>query len=108
MWHPFVPGVSERTYTDEQLENIDPEPFEYQGKKYTAYEATQKQRQIETAMRKCKREIIGFKSAGLNADEQDSQIRLNRLSKEYKAFSNAAGLRVQPERTQIRGYKSKD
>lgn len=105
---PFVEGVSERTYTDEQLANIDPDPFEYQGKKYTAYEATQKQRQIETAMRKCKREILGFKVAGLNADEQDSQIRLNRLSKEYKAFSNAAGLRVQPERTQIRGYKSKD
>lgn len=105
---PFVEGVSERTYTDEQLANIDPPPFEYQGKKYTAYEATQKQRQIETAMRKCKREVIGYKAAGLDDDAQDAAIKLNRLSVEYKAFSKAAGLRTQPERAQVQGYKAKD
>lgn len=98
---PFVEGVSERTYTDEQLENIDPPPFEYQGKTYTAYEATQKQRQIETAMRKCKREIIGFKAAGLEEDYQDSSIRLRRLLTEYKAFGKAAGLKEQMERAAV-------
>lgn len=105
---PFVEGVSKRTYTDKQLKNIDPPPFEYQGNTYTAYEATQKQRQIETAMRKCKREIIGYKAAGLETDAQDASIKLDRLSKEYKAFSNAAGLRTQPERARVQGYKTKD
>ena len=105
---PFVEGVSERTYTDEQLANIDPPPFEYQGKMYTAYEATQKQRQIETAMRKCKREVIGYKAAGQSESAQDASIKLNRLSKEYKAFSNAAGLRTQPERARVQGYRTKD
>lgn len=104
---PFVEGVSERTYTDEQLENIDPPPFEYQGKTYTAYEATQKQRQIETAMRKCKREIIGFKAAGLEEDYQDSSIRLRRLSTEYKSFSKAAGLKEQIERGQVFNEKTR-
>ena len=33
---PFIEGVSERTYTDEQLANIDPAPFEYEGRTYTA------------------------------------------------------------------------
>lgn len=98
---PFVEGVSERTYTDEQLANMDPPPFDYQGKMYTAYEATQKQRQIETAMRRCKREIIGFESAGQSEAQQDSTIKLMRLSKEYKAFSKAAGLREQPERARV-------
>lgn len=105
---PFVEGVSERTYTDEQLANIDPPPFEYQGKIYTAYEATQKQRQIETAMRKCKREFIGYEAAGQSEAAQDSAIKLGRLSKEYKAFSGAAGLRTQPERAQAQAFgKSK-
>lgn len=94
-------GVSERRYTDEQLENIDPPPFEYQGKTYTAYEATQKQRQIETAIRKCKREIIGYDAAGQTEASQDASIRLRRLSAEYKAFSKAAGLREQPERARV-------
>lgn len=47
MYYPFVDGVMERTYTDEELENIDPKPFEYQGKIYTAYEATQFQRKMK-------------------------------------------------------------
>lgn len=105
---PFVEGVSERTYTDKQLANIDPPPMTYQGRTYTAYEATQKQRQIETAMRKCKREIIGYNAAGQTEAAQDSSIRLKRLSQEYKAFSNAAGLRQQPERARVQGYRTKD
>lgn len=105
---PFVEGVSERTYTDKQLANIDPPPLTYQGRTYSAYEATQKQRQIETAMRKCKRETIGYNAAGQTEAAQDSSIRLKRLSQEYKAFSNAAGLRQQPERARVQGYKTKD
>lgn len=101
---PFVDGVSERTYTDEQLKNIDPPPFEYQGKTYTAYEATQKQRQIEAAMRKCKREIIGYEAAGQTDAQTDSSVRLRRLSNEYKAFSKAANLRTQPERARVAGF----
>lgn len=105
---PFVEGVSERTYTDEQLANIDPPDFEYQGRTYNAYEATQKQRQIETAMRKCKREITGYEAAGQPVEAQASSIRLDRLSKEYKAFSKAAGLRTQPDRARVQGYGTKD
>lgn len=46
--YPYVPGVSERTYTDEQLEHIDDGlGCTFDGKTYTAYEATQMQRRIE-------------------------------------------------------------
>ena len=105
---PFVEGVSERTYTDKQLANIDPPPITYQGRAYTAYEATQKQRQIETAMRKYKREVIGYSAAGQTEAAQDASVRLSRLSQEYKSFSNAAGLRQQPERARVEGYRTKD
>lgn len=98
---PWVDGVSERTYTDEQLANIDPPPFEFEGKKYSMYEATQKQRQIERTVRKLKREQAAYKAAGLTEDEQAVSIRIRRLNSEYKAFSKAAGLPEQKERMKI-------
>lgn len=104
MMYAYVPGVSQRTYTDEQLENIDPPPIEYQGRKYNAYEATQKQRQIETAIRKCKRELIGFDASGQTEAYQQSAARYRRLSSAYKSFSMAAGLRTQPERARLQGF----
>ena len=54
----------ERSYTDEELANIDPPPFTFEGKEYSAYEATQMQRQIETAMRTQKRKMDGYEAAG--------------------------------------------
>ena len=65
------------------------------------YEATQKQRQIETSMRKYKRDMISYRAAGLHEDAQDAEIKLNRLSKEYKEFSEAANLRTQIERAYV-------
>ena len=104
----FVPGVSERTYTDEELDNIDPPPFTYQGRTYTAYQATQKQRQLETSMRDCKRKMAAYKAAGLDEDYAASSSRLRMLSKEYKQFSAAAGLRTQPERARVQGFGADD
>lgn len=98
----FVDGVMERTYTDEQLEHIDDgHDVTYQGKHYTAYEATQQQRKIERTVRKLKREQIAYKAAGLTEDEQAVTTRIRRLNHEYKEFSNAAGLPMQRERMQV-------
>lgn len=97
-FYPFYEGVSERTYTDEQLANIDPPPFAYQGKEYTAYEATQKQRMIERTVRKLTRRREALKSAGLNDEAQDVNARIRRLKAEYTNFSKAAGLPEQQER----------
>lgn len=98
----FVDGVMERTYTDEQLEHIDDgHDVTYQGKHYTAYEATQQQRKIERTVRKLKREQIAYKAAGLTEDEQAVTTRIRRLNHEYKEFSNAARLPMQRERMRV-------
>lgn len=97
----WVEGVSERTYTDKQLANIDPPPFEFEGRMYTAYGSTQKQRQIERTIRKLERRKASFEAAGLTEDAQAANIRLRRLSKEYKEFSKAAGLPEQRERMKV-------
>ena len=98
----FVDGVMERTYTDEQLVHIDDgHDVDFEGKHYTAYEATQKQRQIERTVRRLKREQAAYKAAGLKEDAQAVTARIRRLNAEYKAFSEAAGLPLQRERMQV-------
>lgn len=105
---PWVEGVSERTYTDEQLEHIDDGlGCTYDGKTYTAYEATQMQRRVEREIRKLKREKAAYKAAGLHEDETAVSIRLRRLNSKYKAFSAAAGLPEQPERMKVLHTKPK-
>ncbi len=98
----WVEGVSERTYTDEQLKHIDDDiGCEFDGKEYTAYEATQMQRRVEREARKLKREKAAYKAAGLHEDETAANIRMRRLNAKYKAFSVAAGLPEQRERMKV-------
>lgn len=99
---PWVEGVSERTYTDEQLKHIDDGlGCTFEGKTYTAYEATQEQRKVERTIRKLKREKAAYNAAGLHEEEQAVNIRLRRLNAKYKAFSAAAGLPEQRERMKV-------
>lgn len=103
-YYPYIDGVMERTYTDKQLETIDRKPFVYQDRLYDQYQATQKQREIERAIRKQKRIINSM--GGLDSEEakkskQEATIRLRRLNANYKAFSEKAGLPLQRERTKV-------
>lgn len=101
-WSAFVEGVMERSYTDKQLEHIDDGlGCTFEGKTYTAYEATQMQRRVERTIRKLKREKAAYRTAGLTGDEMALNTRLRRLSTKYKAFSEAAGLPEQPERMRV-------
>lgn len=98
----WVEGVSERTYTDEQLAHIDDGlGCTFEGKTYTAYEATQEQRKVERTIRKLKREKTAYNAAGLADEEQEVNIKLRRLNAKYKAFSKAAGLPEQRERMKV-------
>lgn len=99
---PWVEGVSERTYTDEQLAHIDDGlGCTFDGKTYTAYEATQMQRRIERTIRKQKRLKNAYSAAGLEEDATAANIKLRRLNAKYKEFSKAAGLSEQPERLKV-------
>lgn len=98
----WVEGVSERTYTDKQLDHIDDGlGCTFEGKTYTAYEATQEQRKVERTIRKLKREKAAYSAAGLTDEEQAVNIKLRRLNAKYKAFSKAAGLPEQRERMKV-------
>lgn len=98
----WVEGVSERTYTDKQLARIDDGlGCTFEGKTYTAYEATQEQRKVERTIRKLKREKTAYNAAGLTDEEQAVNIKLRRLNAKYKEFSKAARLPEQRERMKV-------
>lgn len=103
----FIDGVSERIYTDSQLKKIDDPAFEYEGKEYSTYEATQRQRLLERTQRKYKRILLAYDAAGVQSTDPDYQqaaLKLQLLKQEYQKFSNAAKLREQPERAQVEGF----
>lgn len=98
----WVEGVSERTYTDDQLAHIDDGlGCDFEGRTYTAYQATQKQRQIERTIRKLKRSQAAYKVADLTEEEKAVSNRIRTLTSKYKAFSKAAGLPEQKERMKV-------
>lgn len=74
-YHPyyaFVPGVSVRQYTDEQIAELNAKEKverEWKGKKYNAYNASQKQRKMETAMRAQREKVYFLQKGGADADE---------------------------------------
>lgn len=99
-FYPFIPGISNRAYTDEELDNIDPSPFEYNGKMYTYYEATQHQRQIERSIRKTRTQLVGYEAAGLKDEFTNSSIILKQQEKYYRKFSKVAGIPTEKDRLQ--------
>jgi hypothetical protein len=74
------------------------------GKEYTKYEATQVQRQLETAIRKQKdRQII----ARASNDKEEiglAQAKITQLTTEYNKFSKTAGLDTYKNRLSVSGY----
>lgn len=101
-YYPFIPGISERTYTDEQLDEMNAKentPKKFQGKEYTSYEASQKQRRMETTMRAQRQKIKLLQEGG--ADENDiisARCRYRKTMSDYVEFSEAMGIPQQRAR----------
>lgn len=101
---PIIIGVSEPTYTEEELRNIDKPPFTYEGRKYTAYEASQQMRKMERAMRRQKDRCIVADAAGDEEGFTTASIKLRRQKDIYEDFCKAADSYTQYERTYVAGY----
>lgn len=101
---PIILGVSEPVYTEEELQNIDQPPFTYEGRTYTAYEASQQMRKMERAMRKQKDRCIVAYAAGDEEAFATASIRLNRQKYIYEDFCKAADSYTEYERTYVTGF----
>lgn len=107
-YYPFIPGISQRTYTDEQLAEMNAEDNrkrEYQGKTYTKYEALQRQRRLETTIRAKREEIHLLEIAEVDeGDIINARCRYRGTLQEYNRFSRAMDLPVQRDRIYIDGW----
>lgn len=109
--HPIVYGASVPQYTPEDLEEMrqkNEKGITFRGKHYTGYEATQKQRRLERAIRAQKRKILIDKATDDTEKLETDQIKLQLLRQDYKSFSKAAGLRTQHERLEKVGFGWKE
>lgn len=101
-YHLFFPGLSERNWTDDWLEEQnrkENEPREFLGKEYTLYEAKQRQRQMETVMRAQREKVKLLQAGGADQDEiilhkAKYQGQLN----EYSRFCRKMSLTEERER----------
>lgn len=100
--YPFIPGISERNWSDEWLEEQDRKentPKEFQGKAYTLYEAKQKQRQMETAMRAQREKVQLLQKGGADPDDvMLARAKYQGQLNEYSKFSRKMGLKEERER----------
>ena len=71
-----------RTYTDAQLEDMKNKTVTYGGKEMSVYDATQKQRGMERAVKKTKRELVGLDEAMKNLPaEQQMDLKVDFMNK---------------------------
>lgn len=107
---PIILGVNAPQYSAAELEEMRKENEEgvtFEGRHYTIYEATQRQRKYERTIRKQKRRILIDEKTGDTDKLQSDQIRLVRLREEYARFSKGTGLPMQHARMETAGFDRK-
>lgn len=104
----IVLGVNQPSYSNKMLNQMNRESqsiIEYEGKKYTAYEATQVQRKLETAIRKEKDRQIIARASGDKEGVGMAQKNITSLTNKYNDFSKSAGLDTYKNRLTVSGYR---
>lgn len=99
---PIIYGVSRPVYSRGELAEINRrsnEKVKWKGREMTRYEASQKQRQLETEIRYIKDERDAMKAAGDKIGAAQARKKSAAKGREYKAFCETTGLTPRPERT---------
>ena len=104
----IVLGVNQPSHSDKMLNQMNRESqsiVEYDGNKYTKYEATQVQRKLETAIRKEKDRQIIARASGDKEGVGTAQSNISVLTRKYNDFSKNAGLDTYKNRLAVSGYR---
>lgn len=102
----IILGISEPVYSKTELKTYKDTKVTYKGKEIPYYEATQKQRQLENAIRKEKRNIQILEKSGLDSTSERS--RLKQLQQKHNAFCKETGLEKDYNRMKVVTNKEKD
>lgn len=99
---PIIYGVSRPVYSRQELAEINrrsSETVKWKDIEMTRYEASQKQRQLETAIRYAKDERDAMTAEGDKLGAAQARKKSAALGREYKAFCEKTGLTPRLERT---------
>lgn len=99
----IILGVSEPIYPKTELKEFKTAKVIYKGKEIPYYEATQKQRQFENAIRKEKRSVQILEKSGLDATVEKSKLK--QLQQKHTAFCNETGLSKDYNRMKVTNNK---
>lgn len=105
---PILLGVSAPAHDERELEAYrmnSEETVELAGERKTRYQWTQRQRQIETAVRAQKDLAAAARAAGDDALRRAAQRKILELEAEYERISQAAALELRFERMRVDGFK---
>lgn len=105
---PIILGLSQPLYTEEERQQMiaqSTETREFEGKTYTAYEATQLQRRIEREVRKRKDRAILAKEAGDDLGRRIEQLKINQLQDKYLELSKKFELPLAKDRMTVAGFR---
>lgn len=114
-WFPFFEGISERNYTNAELDAMKNQSVTYNGETLSDYKASQKQREMEVEVRSLKRQLVGERAAidsatypsmkeRLTNNFNETSVKLKNKEAELKDFTRQTGLRRQREREQVVGF----
>lgn len=107
--YSIVLGVAKPNFTLEELEEMKRRNAEgytdEKGKHYTMYECTQRQRELETLVRKNKDGQIAARKAGDEELAKQYQAKINKYTKKYNEFSDACGLSRKKSKMTVSGYR---
>jgi hypothetical protein len=92
-------GITEPTYTKEELKSYDAKEIEYNGKKMSVYEAEQKMRTFERNIRSWKRQANALEAGGL--DNSFEKQKIKEWNKRYKDFAEKTEINKQNNRLAI-------
>lgn len=107
---PIILGISKPTYTDKELKQYkanSEKPVNINGREMTKYQATQAQRNMETAIRKQKDKYIFAHTMGDTEMAEKIKNNINQLQSQYNSISQQAGLSPKMDRTYVPGYTGK-
>ena len=107
---PIILGISKPTYTEKELNQYkdnSEKPVNINGKEMTKYQATQSQRNMETAIRKEKDKYIFADTMGDTEMAEKIKNNINQLQSQYNSISQQAGLSPKMDRTYVPGYTGK-
>ena len=103
---PIILGVNAPQYSESELRKFredNEKGVTYEGRHYTLYEATQKQRAIERAIRAQKRRLAVAENQP-GAGQEEAAAKLSALRRQYRDFSAKTGLRTEEERLFVAGF----